>query len=266
MAQAAGVVWVVKREAQVDHFRCWSGSCSPTRPGSGSHRSHRRERAMQAAAVVATPSPTRAAHRLEHDDVLLGVAAMPSRLVVDAPAGTAGSSCGEWRAGYPAGGLRRPRSTPVPPGRSGTQRCPFRVLPIPIGAADSRAPVGPTDPRISYPNRSAVPGLRQEQPPASPAEAQSVAACTLSRIRQFPVLPSAPQYIRATLGELAPSLGEAGVVDDEGLRADELGRPPRQPPPHLRVVPGRGEGCRRARAPRARGPAAAVLRRHHRGP
>ena len=39
------------------------------------------------------------------------------------------------------------------------------------------------------------------------AEAQSVAACTLTPIWQFPVLPSAPQYIRATPGELAPSLG-----------------------------------------------------------
>jgi hypothetical protein len=39
------------------------------------------------------------------------------------------------------------------------------------------------------------------------ADAQSVAACTLTPIWQFPVLPSAPQYIRATPGELAPSLG-----------------------------------------------------------
>ena len=40
------------------------------------------------------------------------------------------------------------------------------------------------------------------------AEAQSVTACTLTPTWQFPTLPSAPEYMRATPGESDPFLGK----------------------------------------------------------
>jgi hypothetical protein len=40
------------------------------------------------------------------------------------------------------------------------------------------------------------------------AEAQSVTACTLTPIWQFPTLPSVPEYMRATPGESDPSFGK----------------------------------------------------------
>jgi hypothetical protein len=59
------------------------------------------------------------------------------------------------------------------------------------------------------------------------AEAQSVTACTLTPIWQLPVLPNAPQYIRATPGESRPSLGKpvssityaCGVTNSSAHRA-----------------------------------------------
>jgi hypothetical protein len=39
------------------------------------------------------------------------------------------------------------------------------------------------------------------------ADAQSVTACTLTPIWQLPTFPKVPEYIRATPGESAPSLG-----------------------------------------------------------
>jgi hypothetical protein len=39
------------------------------------------------------------------------------------------------------------------------------------------------------------------------ADAQSLTACTLTPIWQLPVLPSVPEYCRATPGESKPSLG-----------------------------------------------------------
>ena len=75
---------------------------------------------------------------------------------------------------------------------------------------------------------------------ATAAEAQSVTACTLTPIWQFLRLPSAPQYIRATPGEVVPSLGKP-VVDDQGVGVDEPRRsPPGQPSPDIGVIPGRG--------------------------
>ncbi len=40
------------------------------------------------------------------------------------------------------------------------------------------------------------------------AEAQSVTACTLTPIWQFPTFPNAPEYMRATPGESGPFLGK----------------------------------------------------------
>jgi hypothetical protein len=40
------------------------------------------------------------------------------------------------------------------------------------------------------------------------AEAQSVTACTLTPIWQFPTFPNVPEYMRATPGESRPSLGK----------------------------------------------------------
>jgi hypothetical protein len=59
------------------------------------------------------------------------------------------------------------------------------------------------------------------------ADAQSVTACTLTPTWHLPVLPSAPQYCRATPGESAPSLGKplssttyaAGAMNPSAHRA-----------------------------------------------
>ena len=57
-------------------------------------------------------------------------------------------------------------------------------------------------------------------------DAASVTACTLTPIWQFPTLPSVPEYIRATPGESDAVLREAAVVDDVGLRVDDIIGPP----------------------------------------
>ena len=52
------------------------------------------------------------------------------------------------------------------------------------------------------------------------ADAWSVTACTLTPIWQLPVLPSAPQYYRATPGESRPSLGKplSSTVGSDPIR------------------------------------------------
>ena len=57
--------------------------------------------------------------------------------------------------------------------------------------------------------RRVIPALRAEQPPVRRARDVLVhARCTLTPIWQLPVLPSVPEYCRATHGDALPSLGK----------------------------------------------------------
>jgi hypothetical protein len=72
------------------------------------------------------------------------------------------------------------------------------------------------------------------------AEAQSVTACTLTPIWQFPTLPSVPEYMRATPGESTPSLAKPLSSITYASGSMNPVRPPGEPLADFDVIPGGG--------------------------
>jgi hypothetical protein len=56
--------------------------------------------------------------------------------------------------------------------------------------------------------RGVIPGLRANSRQSAVYEARSLTRCTLTPIWQLPILPSVPEYCRATHGEAVPSQGK----------------------------------------------------------
>ena len=142
----------------------------------------------------------------------------------------------------------RRRSGPGHPSRPG--RSSHRASPAPAATSPcdghrpgSRPgpggwPPGPPAPGPPAPYRPSSAGQNSRQPAAH--EACSFTRCTLTPTWQLPVLPSVPEYCRATHGEAFPSFGNP-VSSMTSASTGSLARePPRHVRPDRRVIPRRG--------------------------